>query len=261
VTSAPWERVARARGLVGLFATVYVLVRFPYLTSAHPAGDFHPIGIVLLAEPLPRTAVVAITIAAIALGAAYVAGTRVGRVGFPIALLWVTTYASSWGKILHSENLLVMHVAILAFASGATSAGWFLRLASIVTVLTYFVAGVTKLRVSGTAWLAGDPLGLWLRWDALRKIELGSFASPLATFVAGRPALLRVLAIYTLIVELGAPFALLSRRTTYAWAALAWCFHVGILATMAIGFFYPLSGVAFASMFPLERVRLRPAAP
>jgi hypothetical protein len=37
------------------------------------------------------------------------------------------------------------------------------------------------------------------------------------------------------------------------WAALAWAFHLGILAAMAIGFFYPLSGVAFASLLDLER--------
>jgi hypothetical protein len=252
------------RGRVGLFAAVYVVVSFSYLTSAHAAGDFQPIGVVLLTGLLPRAVVAATTIATIALGAAYVAGTRIGRVGFPVALLWVTSYASSWGKILHSENLLVMHVAILAFArrgEPAERTGWLLRLSSIVTVLTYFVAGVTKLRVSGLAWLGGDPLALWLRWDALRKIQLGSFASPLAPFVAAHPMLLRLLALYTLMVELGAPLSLVSRRTTYAWVALAWCFHVGILATMAIGFFYPLSGVAFASMFPLERVRLRRGAP
>ena len=65
--------------------------------------------------------------------------------------------------------------------------------------------------------------------------------------------LLAVLAIFTLLVELGAPVALASPRIARAWCALAWLFHAGILATMAIGFFYPLSGVAFASLLDLER--------
>jgi hypothetical protein len=36
-------------------------------------------------------------------------------------------------------------------------------------------------------------------------------------------------------------------------------FHVGILALMAIMFPYPLSGVAFASFFPIEQLADRDA--
>ena len=38
------------------------------------------------------------------------------------------------------------------------------------------------------------------------------------------------------------------------WAALAWTFHAGILATMWIGFFYPLSGVSAAVAPPAEKI-------
>jgi hypothetical protein len=38
------------------------------------------------------------------------------------------------------------------------------------------------------------------------------------------------------------------------WATAAWLFHVGIVALMAIVFAYPLSGVAFAPLFRLERL-------
>jgi hypothetical protein len=58
----------------------------------------------------------------------------------------------------------------------------------------------------------------------------------------------------TLVVELGAPLALLGRRWAYAWVGLAWCFHLAILGVMAVLFPYPLSGVAFASMLPVERL-------
>jgi hypothetical protein len=71
--------------------------------------------------------------------------------------------------------------------------------------------------------------------------------------VATSPIACMVLAIFTLVVELGAPIALASPRIARVWAILAWTFHVGILATMAIGFFYPLSGVAFASLVDLTR--------
>ena len=64
------------------------------------------------------------------------------------------------------------------------------------------------------------------------------------------------LAIATLVVELGAPLALLGRRAARIWSAAAWSFHVGIFALMAIVFPYPLLGVAFAPFFALERLRL-----
>ena len=89
----------------------------------------------------------------------------------------------------------------------------------------------------------------------MRKIELGSLHSPAAAWIATSPALLVGLSIFTLAVELGAPVALVSPRTARVWAILAWVLHAGILATMAIGFFYPLSGVAFASMLRLDRSR------
>jgi len=231
------------RRLVGLFATIYVAVRLPYFLAPHAAADFAPIGIVLFRVPAPVHW--GLTLGAIVAGGFYV--WRPNLV-FPVLFLWITSYASSWGKILHSENLLAVHLFVLALPWGDR-----LRLAALATTLTYFVAGVSKLRVGGVAWLTGDALGAWLRWDALRKIELGSFASPVAAWVAARPAVVQTMAIYTLVVELGAPFALLSRRTTYTWVVAAWAFHAGILATMAIGFFYPLSGVAFAAMLPLER--------
>ena len=37
------------------------------------------------------------------------------------------------------------------------------------------------------------------------------------------------------------------------WTVAAWLFHAGILATMAIGFFYPLSGIAFASLLDVSK--------
>ena len=57
-------------------------------------------------------------------------------------------------------------------------------------------------------------------------------------------------------VELGAPLALLGRRCGVAWAAAAWLFHVGVFALMAIAFPYALSGIAFAPLLPVERLRL-----
>lgn len=267
---SPVRQLAIVRRLVGAYATMYLLVRLPYFASlsALPKAQLAPVGVArILSSPLPPFVTWSFALVAVAAGIAFTLGRRL-RVSGPIffaAFLWVTTYRSSWGKILHSENLVVLHLGILAFGLLSTrgnddeddAARWSLRTMSIVTVLTYVVAGVAKLRSGGTAWLSGDALGDWLVFDAVRKTELGSFRSPLAAVVAARPFLVQLLALTTLVVELGAPVALVGPRAARAWCAIAWLFHVGILATMAIGFFYPLTGIAFASMIvPVYAVRV-----
>lgn len=275
---APVARLAAVRLLVGLFALLYLAVRLPYFAdlSRLDASQLAPVGVArVLSAPLPAWATWTLALAAVALGAAFVAGRRLAVTAplFFAALLWVTTYRSSFGKILHSENLLVLHVGILAIGAVAApragdgegkgegsvedaerAAGATLRTMSIVTVLAYLVAGAAKLRSGGGAWLSGDALGDWLAFDTLRKIELGSVHSPVAVLLLSHPWLLAALALYTMVVELGAPLALLSPRAGRVWCGLAWAFHVGILATMAIGFFYPISGVAFTSFLDAERV-------
>jgi hypothetical protein len=64
----------------------------------------------------------------------------------------------------------------------------------------------------------------------------------------------------TLVVELGAPMVLFGPRLRRAWMAMAWTFHVGVLALMAVLFPYPLVGVAFASMLPVERLVRSPTS-
>lgn len=271
--------LATVRALVGAFATTYLVVRLPYFANlgALPAAQLAPVGVArVLSSPLPPTATWTLALVAIASGVAFTLGRslRASAPFFFASFLWVTTYRSSWGKILHSENLVVLHLAVLAVATLVTRsprgddepgeeddeevARWALTTMAIVTVLTYLVAGIAKLRSGGGGWLSGDALGDWLVFDALRKTELGSFRSPLAAFVASQPRLVQVLAVGTFLVELGAPVALVSPRAARAWCAAAWLFHLGILATMAIGFFYPLTLVAFSPLLlPVLPERLR----
>jgi hypothetical protein len=253
------QKLALTKTLVVAFALAYVLARFPYFAdvSALTFRDLRKVGVVsLVNDILPPVATWGIAILTVISGLAFLRGhvVRTSGVIFFVTLLWITTYRSSFGKILHSENLLVLHVGILAVASFLREPErWTLRTMSIATVLTYVVAGVSKLRAGGIAWLTGRALGEWLAFDAVRKIELGSFHSPVAVWVATSPALCFVFAVFTLIVELGAPLALASPRIARGWTIAAWLFHAGILATMAIGFFYPLSGVAFASLLDVTK--------
>ncbi len=72
--------------------------------------------------------------------------------------------------------------------------------------------------------------------------------------IVGFTPLFRVLGVMTLLLEVGAPLALFGGRFSRVWAIGAFAFHLGVVALMAIAFPYPLSGVAYASFFSVERL-------
>lgn len=269
----PAARLASVRILVGGFATSYLIlfgleILAPLSFEPH---RFRPIGIWhLWPEPLPSAALVALYGAALPLALAFTSGFRYRWSGpaFAGVLLVVSTYRNSWGMVFHTENLMVLHVLLLALAPAADAwsldhrerstgsedgrHGWALRAMCLVTVSTYLVAGVTKLRISGWGWTEGEVLRAHVALDTLQKIELGSFYSFIAPWLVQFGAVFTPLAALTLAVELGAPVALLGRRAAAAWVGAVWAFHVGVGLVMAIGFAYPLTGVAFASFFEVE---------
>lgn len=271
---APAQRLALLRVVVGGFAVLYLLARFRDFTnmSALAAWQFSPVGAArLLREPLPQPAVVAAVVGALLLGTAFTLGLRYRLVApaFALLLLWVTSYRNSWGMLFHTDNLLLLHVLVLAVApaadayalggrSDAAAAharyGWAIQVLCCITVVTYLVAGVAKLKLAGLGWLEGEPLRAQIAYDNLRKIELGRGASPLGVWLVRHPALFPALAVLTLAVELGAPLALLHRRLALVWALGAWCFHVGVVVTMNIKFPYPLACVPYLAFFRVERV-------
>jgi hypothetical protein len=273
----PPERLAALRMAVGGFAVAYLLVRAPALLAvAHfPAAGFDPVGPVLvLSSPLPVWLSHASFAATVVAGLAFTAGVRYRVTGplFALLLLWFTSYRSSFGMKFHSENLLVFHALLLAAAPAAHTwswdarhrtgdppeahgrYGWAIRAMCLVTVITYVLAGVAKVRNTGWEWAGGDVLRLHIAYDNLRKIELGSVHSPLGAALVEHGWLFPPLAAASMAIELGAPVALLGRRVAAVWSALAWSFHVGVLALMAIAFPYPLSGVAFLPFLRAERL-------
>lgn len=250
-----------------------------------PATRWQPVGVLAPYDgPLPDGAVVALAVGAPLLGLLYVAGWRFTVTGpaFAGALLAVATLDSSWGQIFHTENLMVLHVGILALAPGAadvsllgpfrrraaggdesavaTSAaddryGWPIRLAQVVVVIAYVVAGLAKLDRSGIGWGSGDMLRNLVAHDNLRKALLGDAYSPVGAALVSQAWLFPLFAVISLGVELGAWVALLGGRLRTVWVAAAWGFHVGVLALMAILFPYQLTGVAFAPFFRVEKLR------
>lgn len=270
---APASRLATLRIALGAYALVYVVGRFGHLVGVrgYPASQFDPVGpVAWLQAPLPSVIVVAAAIVCVLAGVAFVAGWRFAVMGpvFAVALLWVTAYRNSWGMVFHTENLLAMHILVLALAPSADAwsvharvepdtlserYGWAIRLLCLVTVVAYFIAGFTKLRHAGFEWVWGDALRNHVAYDNVRKIELGAGYSVLGGMLVRFDWLFPPLAALSMLIEIGAPLAWFFGRWDKLWVALAWGFHAGVLALMFIFFHYPLLGFAYASFFEVEK--------
>jgi hypothetical protein len=272
---APAERLALLRIACGAFAVVYLAVHAGGFTSVARFDplQFEPVGpLAPMTSPLHPYAVYSLHAMTLLCGVAFTLGAafRVTGPAFALLLLFLTSYRSSWGMIFHTDNLLTLHVLVLgvspageALAGGKSRTlpalpdgryGWPIRVLCAVTTLTYLLAGIAKLRTSGYDWVSGDVLRTQIAYDNLRKIELGSIHSPLGAWLVSVAWIFPPLAAVSLVLELGAPIALIGSRLAVYWVALAWSFHLGVLATMAIAFPYPLSTVAYLPFFPVERI-------
>jgi hypothetical protein len=265
-------RLAALRVLVGLFGTVFLVVRADYLfdVARLPAARFAPVGVLGgLDEPLPVWLVRLVVAGTIALAVAFTVGWRHRVTGpaYAVALLAVTTFDNSWQHIAHTENLMTLHTIVLAVAPAADvwsldarrvgrtaplaaadeRYGWPVRLISVITVCTYVLAGWAKLRNGGVDWLTGDVLRNQIAHDNVRKAVLGDRWSPVGAWLSSHAWVFPPMALASVVVELGALVALTRGRLRTLWVAAAWGFHLGVLVLMAILFAYPLSGVAFAS--------------
>ena len=275
LTPMPASRLALLRVAIGGIALVYLAIRVPHLLglSHYTEPQFRPIGLSsFLTAPLSEAWLSVSVGISLLCGAAFVAGLGFALSGpaFALSFLWITTYRSSFGMIFHTENLLALHVLLLGASRAADTLsvdarrhgrpepapsaeyGWPVRALCLVTTLAYFLAGVAKLKLAGGPWLEGELLRRQIAYDNLRKIELGTDVFPLGPWLVRHRAVFPVLAIGTMLVELGAPLALVRARIGKVWVAAAWGFHVGVLLCMSIAFFYQLSGFAYLSFFPLE---------
>jgi hypothetical protein len=245
-----------------------LLVRGPYLADVAglPARRYEPIGVLrgLSAPPTDRLVVAVWILTLLACAAATV--SRYLRLSAPIGavgMLCLATYTSSFGQVFHTEHLLALHLLVLGLAAvvepsadapHGTASGWPLNLMMSTVVVVYVVAGVAKLRYSGVDWVTGDVLRNWIAIDNLRKSLFDDLHSPIGGWLSAVEWVWGPIAAATIIVELGAPLALLPGKPRRVWLAAAWGFHVGVLFLMAISFPYQLLGVAYAAFLPMERL-------
>lgn len=279
----PAARLGLLRVILGLYV-LQDLVRIR--PAAHHVGDggahlWDPVGVTtLLAGPLEPALWANVYDLTIGLCVVFTLGVawRVTGPLFAAFLLFSWTYRVSWQMIYHVHHLAMLHVLIVAVAPAAAAVsvdawwrrragrpapaaswryGWPIRLLCVVTAILYMLAGVAKVQKAGWGWADGHNLLDQIAYDGLYKGLLGRVKdepSPLIEYAFTYRWLLAPLATGALIIEIGAPIALLHRRIGQAWALAAVGMHWGIHLAMNLLFPYPVYGIAFLSFFPIERL-------
>ncbi len=295
---APAARLAALRILVGSYAVWLLHWRSDEILELArlPASQFQPVGVTsFLTAPLPSQAISGLLTLAMIVSVLFVLGFAYRVTGplFAVLLLAVLTYFASWGSVNHPDALVTAHVLVLGLTraadavsldalirawcrrggrptsatlpdpAGAWQYGFAIKLICAVTATSYLLAGIAKVSSShGWGWATGEALLLQVAWDGLRKELLAQPPPAQAAVLYQHVWLFTVLAVGSLIVELGAPLALLNRRLGYLWVLAAFPMHWGIYFIMGISFKYYLWGIAYASFFSLEGVGalMRPAS-
>ncbi|MEN9803914.1 MAG: hypothetical protein RIS41_761 [Actinomycetota bacterium] len=276
VRAAPPRRLAALRVLVGAYTVGFMVARSAsfWQMADQPAWQTEGVGVLwFLDSPWSPTLAQSLFLTTLLLGVLFTLGIGFRFVGpvFALVFLVVSTYRMSFGHVIHTEHLVALHLLAIGFARSADAwsvdarhrpeppvthvrYGIPIRAMVLVLVITYVLAGVAKVRHGGMNWLVGDVLRNQVAYDNLRKELLGSPHSPFGGWTVRFEWLFPPAAVLTTAIEIGALVALFSnRRITRLWAVAAWGFHVMVLALMAISFPYPLSFVAYACLFDVER--------
>ena len=276
LAAAPPTRLAAVRVLIGGYCVIRLLSTAPSLVQLTdlPDQQFVPVGVLSpLGSPPAAGLVVAALVVAVAAGLAFVLGWRWRLSGplFAVLFFLLSTYRVSWGHVSHADHLPALQLLLCGIVPAADAwsldarrrrrrvpeadarYGWPIKVLGLITVVTYVLAGVAKLRYGGMGWLDGDVLRNQIAADALQKTLLG--ATPLAARRLGHEPRVGAGAVGHRRRDGGAggPGRVAGRPWRDAWVASAWLLHVAIAAVMAITFPYPLCGVAFAPFYDLER--------
>ena len=273
----PATRLAFIRIAVGLFSLCYLIPRYSMFLkiAATERVSFQPLGVVWWLEaPLSLPVFETLLVATLLANVAFTIGWLYRLTGplFGVLLLVLLSYRNSWSMIYHNDNAMVLHVLILGFVAAADawsidswqakrktadhwSYGWPVQLLSAATLVTYFLSGIAKLKGElGWAWVSGEALRSQVATDAIRKTLLGELPPETAFLLYDHIWIFTCIGILSMLVELGAPLAILTPRARMFWALNAFAMHWGIFFVMGITFRYQMAGILFLSFFPVERL-------
>jgi hypothetical protein len=270
---------------VGLFFFHFTQFNFVFeidLAGAHfrylePMWHFDLLGVDRHHPLLSYLALAALLLATIAMTLGY--RTRMAIVLVLLGIFYLKGVRDSFTGDVHHRYLVPVHMLFLLLLSrcgalrsvdarrNATprvvqewQASWPIKAMQVYCVSFYFWAGVAKLRMSGLAWVDGRTIqdlliGRSLLWGATESGEPAF--NPLPYWVAQHETLCLMLAVGTLIMELGFPLLLLFRTDLMRLLALVGVgiFHImnAVLAYVGFGLF----PIVFLIFFDLEDVRRR----
>lgn len=249
----PLERVHVFRILIYLYVPLDVLTtRWVQHHGLVPASWYEPLWFArALNVPAPTRTSTAIVVALLLVvplvGAAGYARRIVGPAVALLYLYWAFV-AFTYGKVDHDRVALLTALAALCTVpwrgrGDDARAGWVLSIVQVSFMLTYFLAGVTKLLVGGLDWVTSTTLE---RAITRRGTMFGDVLLDLPVPV------LYAMQFLILAFELTAPAMLLRNRLgrVYVWSAIV--FHVASLVGITIYFRSHL--VCVIAFFPLERM-------
>jgi len=217
-----------------------------------PSVWYQPLWIArVLHVPAPTAATMAVDVALlIVLPLVGVLGYARRVVGPAVALLYLywSFVAFTYGKVDHDRVALLVALAVLCTVpwrgSGSDErAGWALSMVQMAFMLTYVLAGVTKLLVGGPGWVTSTTLERAIT----RRGTM--FGDVLLRFPR---AVIYTIQFLILSFELTSPLMILRNRLgrLYVWFAIV--FHIASLIGITIYFRSHL--VCVIAFFPLERL-------
>lgn len=240
---------------------IYLYVPLDVATSkwvAHhglvPASWYEPLWFArALNIPAPTAAAMAVTgIALLTLPFAAAAGKARRVVGPLVALLYFywCFVAFTYGKVDHDRVALLTALAVLPTVAWTGKgrderAGWALSMVQMSFVLTYFLAGVTKLLVGGPGWVTSTTIE---RAIVRRGTVFGDALLQV-------PWILIVMQFLILAWELTSPLMLLRDRLGRIYVYSAIVFHIASLIGITIYFRSHL--IAVIAFLPLERLYVK----
>lgn len=212
---------------------------------------------------------------------------RISGPVFALLFLFLISYSHSWSMIYHSRNIAVLHCLVLGFTLSADSIsldslikkkiprklkphllfgnirnnspaweyGWPIMLINSMTVICYFLAGIAKIMGPvGIYWVLGESVRSQVAVDAIRKEFLAMGAQPLSYLLYNSVYIFTAIGISSIVLELGAPLAVINRRIGYIWSLMTLGMHWGIYFIMGITFRYQMAGIIFLPFFPIEKI-------
>lgn len=159
-------------------------------------------------------------------------------------------FTNNFGFVYHNDAPIVIALGVLAASrpgdalsvdarrrrqvvEASSEYTWPLRMIQILMVMMFVGAGVNKLRASGLAWIDAEPM----RYLLVRHHFTHVPPTDLGLWIAEIPSLCFLLAASTVVLELGAPLALFSRRARRFWVPGLLCMQLGIWLTLGLKFF------------------------